>query len=113
MVIRFKLANEVIIQGCFLPHEPGQSSTVSSHTYSTLSSASHLHEFLSSIIDGSFVLRFVTSKIANEEKKSLLALDLAPKATIVVSCGENTVEIMMYQSSVQAKYRSMKRWRNK
>ncbi|KAF8383195.1 asps-1 [Pristionchus pacificus] len=95
VVIRFKLANEVIIQGCFLPHEP----------------ASHLHEFLSSIIDGSFVLRFVTSKIANEEKKSLLALDLAPKATIVVSCGEVSInEEMAKQVSAEEAEENSRDW---
>ncbi|GMR58955.1 hypothetical protein PMAYCL1PPCAC_29150, partial [Pristionchus mayeri] len=76
VVIRFKLPSEVFIQGCFLPHEP----------------ASHLHEFLSTVIDGPFTLRFVTCKIANDEKKSLVAMDLAPKATITVSCGEVSIK---------------------
>ncbi|GMS80010.1 hypothetical protein PENTCL1PPCAC_2185, partial [Pristionchus entomophagus] len=75
VIIRFRLPNEVVIQGSFLPHEP----------------ACHLHEFLSSMMNGSFSLRFINCKIEKGEKKTLVAMDLAPKATIVVSCGEVSI----------------------
>ncbi|GMT10485.1 hypothetical protein PFISCL1PPCAC_1782, partial [Pristionchus fissidentatus] len=75
VVIRFKLPNEILIQGCFLPHEP----------------ACHLHQFLSYIIGDDFSLRFVNSKIAKEETKTLVAMEFAPKATIIVSCGEVSI----------------------